>query len=56
MSKRDRIMTLKHGQGFTANVVTSIIVIGASRFGLLASSPHVRCGALCKIFWKQTGG
>ncbi len=34
------------GQGFTANLVTSAVVIGASRFGLPVSTTHVSCGSL----------
>lgn len=41
-----KITTMNHGQGFTANFVTSVIVIGASRFGLPVSTTHVSCGAL----------
>ncbi|MCH7687873.1 MAG: anion permease, partial [Planctomycetes bacterium] len=40
-----RITTMNHGQGFTANVITGLIVIGASRFGLPVSTTHVSCGA-----------
>ena len=41
-----KITSMNHGQGFTANVVTSIIVMGASRFGLPVSTTHVSCGSL----------
>ncbi len=44
-----RITTMNHGQGFTANVVTGLIVIGASRFGLPVSTTHVSCGSLFGI-------
>ena len=47
MSKR--ITTMNHGQGFTANMVTGLIVIGASRFGLPVSTTHVSCGSLFGI-------
>ncbi len=47
MSKR--ITAMNHGQGFTANVVTGLIVIGASRFGLPVSTTHVSCGSLFGI-------
>jgi PiT family inorganic phosphate transporter len=43
------ITTMNHGQGFTANVVTGLIVIGASRFGLPVSTTHVSCGSLFGI-------
>lgn len=47
MSKR--ITTMNHGQGFTANVITGLIVIGASRMGLPVSTTHVSCGSLFGI-------
>lgn len=47
MSKQ--ITTMNHGQGFTANVITGLIVIGASRFGLPVSTTHVSCGSLFGI-------
>ena len=50
-----RITTLNHGQGLTANVVTGLIVIGASRMGLPVSTTHVSCGALFGI-GVTTGG
>ncbi len=37
------------GQGFVANLVTSVIVIGASHFGMPVSTTHVSCGALFGI-------
>jgi PiT family inorganic phosphate transporter len=47
MSKK--ITTMNHGQGFTANVITGLIVIGASRMGLPVSTTHVSCGSLFGI-------
>ncbi|MEX0641406.1 MAG: inorganic phosphate transporter [Pirellulales bacterium] len=44
-----RITPMNHGQGFTANLMTSLIVIGASRFGMPVSTTHVSCGALFGI-------
>ncbi len=44
-----RITRMNHGQGFVANLVTSAIVIGASRFGMPVSTTHVSCGALFGI-------
>lgn len=41
-----RITTMNHGQGFTANLVTGLTVIGASRLGMPVSTTHVSCGAL----------
>ena len=47
MSKR--ITTMNHAQGFTANVITGLIVIGASGFSLPVSTTHVSCGSLFGI-------
>jgi PiT family inorganic phosphate transporter len=44
MSKK--ITTMNHGQGLTANIVTGLIVIGASRLGVPVSTTHVSCGSL----------
>jgi PiT family inorganic phosphate transporter len=44
-----RITPMNAGQGFTANLVTSVIVIGASRFGMPVSTTHVSCGGLFGI-------
>lgn len=44
-----KITPMNHGQGFTANLATAIIVIGASRLGLPVSTTHVSCGALFGI-------
>lgn len=44
-----RITPLNHGQGLTANLITAITVIAASRFGLPVSTTHVSCGALFGI-------
>ncbi len=44
-----RITEMNHGQGFTANLVTSLIVLLASRFGLPVSTTHVSCGSLFGI-------
>jgi PiT family inorganic phosphate transporter len=41
-----KITTMNAGQGFTANLVTALLVIGASRLGLPVSTTHVSCGAL----------
>jgi PiT family inorganic phosphate transporter len=45
----NKITTMNHGQGFTANVITGLIVIGASRLGLPVSTTHVSCGSLFGI-------
>lgn len=44
-----KITPMNHGQGFTANMITSLIVIGASRLGLPVSTTHVSCGSLFGI-------
>lgn len=44
-----KITPMNHGQGFTANLITSLVVIGASRYGLPVSTTHVSCGALFGI-------
>lgn len=44
-----KITAMNHGQGFTANFITSLIVIGASKLGLPVSTTHVSCGALFGI-------
>ena len=44
-----RITGMDPGQGFLANLVTSFLVIFASRWGLPVSTTHVSCGALCGI-------
>jgi PiT family inorganic phosphate transporter len=43
------ITSMNAGQGFTANFVTSIVVIFASKFGMPVSTTHVSCGALFGI-------
>jgi inorganic phosphate transporter, PiT family len=47
MSKK--ITTLSHLQGFTANIVTGILVIIASLFGLPVSTTHVSVGSIYGI-------
>jgi PiT family inorganic phosphate transporter len=44
-----RITPMNAGQGFTANLVTSAIVIGASRLGMPVSTTHISCGGLFGI-------
>ncbi|MGE5191547.1 MAG: anion permease [Deltaproteobacteria bacterium] len=57
-----KITPMNHGQGFTANLVTSMIVLAASNLGLPVSTTHVSCGALFGIgtvnrhaHWKMIG-
>lgn len=44
-----RITGMNHGQGFTANLVSSVLLLSASRLGLPVSTTHVTCGALFGI-------
>jgi len=44
-----RITPMDPDQGLTANLVTSILVIFASKWGLAVSTTHVSCGALFGI-------
>ena len=44
-----KITAMNHGQGFSANLATGILVILASVFGLPVSTTHVSCGALFGI-------
>lgn len=44
-----RLTTMNHGQGFSANLATGILVILASLFGLPVSTTHVSVGALFGI-------
>ncbi len=44
-----RVTSMNSGQGFTANLITGIIVILASKLSLPVSTTHVSCGALFGI-------
>ena len=44
-----KITTMNHGQGFTANLTTAILVVLASLFGLPVSTTHVSVGSLFGI-------
>jgi inorganic phosphate transporter, PiT family len=44
-----KITALNHGQGFSANLATGVLVIMASLFGLPVSTTHVSVGALFGI-------
>lgn len=44
-----KITYMNHGQGFSANFVTAILVIFASHLGMPVSTTHVSCGALFGI-------
>ena len=44
-----KVTEMNSGQGLTANLVTSFLVIVASRFGVPVSTTHVSCGSLFGI-------
>ncbi|HEU5246584.1 MAG TPA: anion permease [Candidatus Udaeobacter sp.] len=44
-----KITAMNHGQGFTANLTTAILVVVASLFGLPVSTTHVSVGSLFGI-------
>jgi len=44
-----RIADLNPGQGLTANLMTAVLVLGASRLGVPVSTTHVSCGAIFGI-------
>lgn len=44
MSKK--ITPMNHGQGFTANLISAVLVIFASVFALPVSTTHVTCGSI----------
>ena len=44
-----KITEMNHGQGFTANLVTGVLVIFASKLGMPVSTTHVSCGSLFGI-------
>lgn len=46
MTMSERITTMNHGQGFTANLVTAALVTLASQWGVPVSTTHVSCGSL----------
>ena len=46
LTMSQRITKMNHGQAFTANVVTALLVLFASRWGLPVSTTHVSCGSL----------
>ncbi len=45
----NKITKINHGQGLSANLVTSFLVIVASRFGVPVSTTHVSVGAIFGI-------
>ena len=46
LTMSERITAMNHGQGFTANLVTALLVLVASRWGLPVSTTHMSCGSL----------
>jgi PiT family inorganic phosphate transporter len=44
-----RVTEMNPGQGSTANLVTGLLVVGASYFGMPVSTTHVSCGSLFGI-------
>jgi len=46
MTMSERITTMNHGQGFTANLITAVLVTLASGWALPVSTTHVSCGSL----------
>ncbi|MDA0747150.1 MAG: inorganic phosphate transporter [bacterium] len=57
------ITEMNSGQGFTANLVTAMMVLGASRVGVPVSTTHVSCGSLFGLGlvtgearWRTIGG
>jgi PiT family inorganic phosphate transporter len=44
-----RVTAMNPGQGLVANLVTGLLVVGASRLGMPVSTTHVSCGALFGI-------
>jgi PiT family inorganic phosphate transporter len=44
-----KITAMNHGQGFTANLTTAILVVAASLYGLPVSTTHVSVGSLFGI-------
>lgn len=44
-----KITPMNHGQGLSGNLVTSVIVLAASRLGRPVSTTHVSCGAIFGI-------
>lgn len=45
----EHITAMNHGQGFSANLITALLVIFASKWGMPVSTTHVSCGSLFGI-------
>jgi PiT family inorganic phosphate transporter len=50
------VTSLDTNQGVSANLVTSILVLGASHIGVPVSTTHVSCGSLFGIGWVSGKG
>ena len=50
------ITPMNDGQGFSANIVTAVLVLFASRFGMPVSTTHVSVGSLFGIGAATGGG
>jgi len=46
LTMSERITAMNHGQGFSANLITALLVIFASQWGMPVSTTHVSCGSL----------
>lgn len=44
-----KVTGMNHGQGFTANLITGLMVLYASKLGVPVSTTHVSCGTLFGI-------
>ena len=49
LTMSEGITAMNHGQGFSANLVTALLVIFASQWGMPVSTTHVSCGSLFGI-------
>lgn len=45
----NKISKFNHGQGFTANLITGVLVIMASKFGMPVSTTHISVGSIYGI-------
>lgn len=59
----ERITEMNSGQGFSGNLITALLVIFASKFGMPVSTTHVSCGSIFGVGlangsanWKAIGG
>ena len=52
----ERVTRIGHHEGFAANLVTALLVVGASRLGLAVSTTHVSSGSIVGIGLAQGVG